>query len=119
VKPKSREAKPTAPSTPATPATPETVTDAQSEATLKSAEELEAEAGQEAAFNPETGEINWDCPCLGGMAYGPCGQEFRDAFSCFVYSEEEPKGIDCIDKFKCVCSIPIPIRARVYFSEGP
>jgi hypothetical protein len=102
VKPKSREAKPTAPSTPATPATPETVTDAQSEATLKSAEELEAEAGQEAAFNPETGEINWDCPCLGGMAYGPCGQEFRDAFSCFVYSEEEPKGIDCIDKFKAM-----------------
>ncbi|CEN61220.1 Putative Mitochondrial intermembrane space import and assembly protein 40 [Aspergillus calidoustus] len=105
VKPKSREAKPAAPSTPGAPATPETVTDAenaQSEATLKSAEELEAEAGQEAAFNPETGEINWDCPCLGGMAYGPCGEEFRNAFSCFVYSEEEPKGIDCIDKFKAM-----------------
>ncbi|KAL4792823.1 hypothetical protein BDV19DRAFT_367820 [Aspergillus venezuelensis] len=67
---------------------------------LKSAEELEEEASQQAAFNPETGEINWDCPCLGGMAYGPCGEEFRAAFSCFVYSEEEPKGIDCIDKFK-------------------
>jgi hypothetical protein len=118
VKPKSREAKPAAPSTPGAPATPETVTDAenaQSEATLKSAEELEAEAGQEAAFNPETGEINWDCPCLGGMAYGPCGEEFRNAFSCFVYSEEEPKGIDCIDKFKCVCSIPPSILARVCF----
>jgi len=25
----------------------------------------------EGAFNPETGEINWDCPCLGGMAQGP------------------------------------------------
>ena len=34
-------------------------------------EELDAEAGQQAAFNPETGEINWDCPCLGGMAHGP------------------------------------------------
>lgn len=32
---------------------------------------LEDEAGQEGAFNPETGEINWDCPCLGGMAHGP------------------------------------------------
>lgn len=52
------------------------------------------------AFNPETGEINWDCPCLGGMAHGPCGQEFRDAFSCFVFSEEEPKGINCVEKFK-------------------
>lgn len=52
------------------------------------------------AFNPETGEINWDCPCLGGMAHGPCGPEFREAFSCFVFSEQEPKGIDCIEKFK-------------------
>ncbi|OBT50663.1 hypothetical protein VE04_09587 [Pseudogymnoascus sp. 24MN13] len=44
-----------------------------------SIEDLEAEAGQEGAFNPETGEINWDCPCLGGMAHGPCGEEVRDA----------------------------------------
>jgi hypothetical protein len=33
--------------------------------------DVEKEQGQEAAFNPETGEINWDCPCLGGMANGP------------------------------------------------
>lgn len=31
------------------------------------------------------GELNWDCPCLGGMAHGTCGQEFKDAFSCFHY----------------------------------
>lgn len=67
-----------------------------------SPEELEEEAGQQGAFNEETGEINWDCPCLGGMAHGPCGEEFRNAFSCFVYSKEEPKGVDCIDKFKYV-----------------
>ncbi|OBT90534.1 hypothetical protein VE02_01059 [Pseudogymnoascus sp. 03VT05] len=65
-----------------------------------SIEDLEAEAGQEGAFNPETGEINWDCPCLGGMAHGPCGEEFREAFSCFVHSTEEPKGMECIEKFK-------------------
>ncbi|KAJ7096232.1 hypothetical protein C8R44DRAFT_812484 [Mycena epipterygia] len=52
------------------------------------------------AFNPETGEINWDCPCLGGMAHGPCGPEFREAFSCFVHSEDEPKGINCVEKFQ-------------------
>ncbi|KAI1005037.1 hypothetical protein K3495_g3181 [Podosphaera aphanis] len=52
-----------------------------------------------AAFNPETGEINWDCPCLGGMAHGPCGEEFKAAFSCFVHSKEEPKGVECIDRF--------------------
>ncbi|EXJ83256.1 hypothetical protein A1O1_06875 [Capronia coronata CBS 617.96] len=65
-----------------------------------SAGELEEEAANEGAFNPETGEINWDCPCLGGMAHGPCGPEFREAFSCFVFSTEEPKGMDCIDKFQ-------------------
>jgi intermembrane space import and assembly protein 40 len=63
---------------------------------------LADEADSQGAFNPETGEINWDCPCLGGMAHGPCGDEFKAAFSCFVYSNEEPKGIECIDKFKLV-----------------
>ncbi|KAL4957224.1 hypothetical protein BDW69DRAFT_156930 [Aspergillus filifer] len=99
VKPKSRDEKPkTQPAE--TTSTPENAAAPQTPEQLKSAEELEEEASQQAAFNPETGEINWDCPCLGGMAYGPCGEEFRAAFSCFVYSEEEPKGIDCIDKFK-------------------
>lgn len=69
-------------------------------------EGLEEEAGQQGAFNPETGEINWDCPCLGGMATGPCGEQFKAAFSCFVYSQEEPKGMDCIDKFKYVTFLP-------------
>lgn len=63
-------------------------------------EDLEEEAHGEGAFNPETGEINWDCPCLGGMAHGPCGEQFRTAFSCFVFSTDEPKGINCIEHFK-------------------
>lgn len=58
--------------------------------------------GSGGAYDPVTGEINWDCPCLGGMAYGPCGQEFREAFSCFIYSEEEPKGINCVEKFRAM-----------------
>ncbi|KAK5135671.1 hypothetical protein LTR08_004972 [Meristemomyces frigidus] len=65
-----------------------------------SPEGLEQEAGQEGAFNEETGEINWGCPCLGGMATGPCGEQFKAAFSCFVYSKEEPKGVECIEHFK-------------------
>ena len=65
--------------------------------------EAEAEeAGSGGAFDPVTGKINWDCPCLGGMAYGPCGLQFREAFSCFVFSEQEPKGIDCVEKFKAM-----------------
>eukprot|EP00090_Calanus_glacialis_P038351 TRINITY_DN66955_c0_g1_i1.p1 TRINITY_DN66955_c0_g1~~TRINITY_DN66955_c0_g1_i1.p1 ORF type:complete len:144 (-),score=44.95 TRINITY_DN66955_c0_g1_i1:143-574(-) len=56
------------------------------------------------------GDINWNCPCLGGMAVGPCGVDFRDAFSCFHYSEADPKGSDCIEKFaemqKCMQGYP-------------
>lgn len=63
-------------------------------------EQTEGEASQEGAFNEETGEINWDCPCLGGMAHGLCGENFRAAFRCFVFSKEEPKGMDCIDQFR-------------------
>ena len=33
----------------------------------------------------EDGEINWNCPCLGGMPTGPCGVPFRQAFSCFHF----------------------------------
>ena len=62
----------------------------------------EGSGGGGGAFNPETGEINWDCPCLGGMAHGPCGLQFREAFSCFVFSEADPKGIDCVEKFKAM-----------------
>ncbi|CAG8497327.1 4280_t:CDS:1, partial [Ambispora leptoticha] len=51
-------------------------------------------------IDPDTGEIDWDCPCLGGMANGPCGEQFKAAFSCFVYSTAEPKGSDCLEAFK-------------------
>lgn len=77
-------------------------------------EEYEEEAGQQGAFNEETGEINWDCPCLGGMAHGPCGEQFRAAFSCFVYSKDEPKGMDCIDKFKyALANVPHAINPQL------
>ncbi|OBZ67109.1 Mitochondrial intermembrane space import and assembly protein 40 [Grifola frondosa] len=36
------------------------------------------------------------------MAHGICGEQFREAFSCFVYSEQEPKGIECVEKFKAM-----------------
>ncbi|KAM0601503.1 hypothetical protein ACHAQF_006280 [Verticillium nonalfalfae] len=96
VKPK--EAAPAA--TPAAPIPSSETASEQLTAAPGSPEALEQEAGQQGAFNPETGEINWDCPCLGGMADGPCGEDFKTAFSCFVYSNEDPKGIDCIEKFQ-------------------
>lgn len=68
--------------------------------------ETDAELGDEEEgvelepFNPDdydakkygpilpNGEINWECPCLGGAAHGPCATEFRAAFSCFHYRYE-------------------------------
>lgn len=76
------------------------VSDPGSIASSEQSESEEDEDPRQAAFNPETGEINWDCPCLGGMAHGVCGEQFREAFACFVYSTEEPKGQDCIEKFR-------------------
>ena len=36
------------------------------------------------------------------MASGPCGTEFKDAFSCFHYSKEEVKGSDCLEQFRAM-----------------
>jgi len=56
------------------------------------------------------GEINWNCPCLGGMASGPCGYQFRSAFSCFHRSESDPKGQECYEEFlqmqQCMSKYP-------------
>lgn len=63
------------------------------------------------------GEINWNCPCLGGMATGPCGLEFREAFSCFHYSTADPKGSDCRKAFETMqgCMSQYP---ALYESKG-
>ena len=56
------------------------------------------------------GEIDWDCPCLQGMAQGTCGENFKAAFSCFVTSSAEPKGSDCVEYFVAMrdCMIANP-----------
>ncbi|XP_008068209.1 mitochondrial intermembrane space import and assembly protein 40-like isoform X1 [Carlito syrichta] len=48
------------------------------------------------------GDTHWNCPCLGGMASGPCGPQFKSAFSCFYYSTEDVKGSDCVDQFRAI-----------------
>lgn len=48
------------------------------------------------------GEINWTCPCLGGLAYGPCGFEFREFFSCLHKNQEDEESMkahECFPKF--------------------
>lgn len=41
------------------------------------------------------------------------GEEFKTAFSCFIFSEVEPKGVDCIEKFKYVDSKTMALN-RLY-----
>lgn len=55
------------------------------------------------------GSINWTCPCLGGLPYGPCGYEFREFFSCLPQFQDDDKQQDeskktqeCFPKFKAM-----------------
>ena len=47
------------------------------EAAKPSTVELRTEEEAPVGLITPEGEINWNCPCLGGMAVGPCGVEFR------------------------------------------
>ncbi|KAK6176243.1 hypothetical protein SNE40_014561 [Patella caerulea] len=71
---------------------------------------IEEDPDAEPGLILENGDINWNCPCLGGMASGPCGVQFREAFSCFHYSEADPKGSECYESFKTMqdCMIGYP-----------
>jgi hypothetical protein len=60
---------------------------------------MEENTHRQSAIDEDTGEINWDCPCLEGALAPPCGEYFREAFSCFVASKTDPKGSDCMDLF--------------------
>eukprot|EP00051_Salpingoeca_urceolata_P028383 m.486552 g.486552 ORF g.486552 m.486552 type:complete len:152 (+) comp24490_c0_seq1:500-955(+) len=82
--------------------------DAEDLAELKQDEKNEEEDMQQ-AVGPD-GEIDWSCPCLKGMADGVCGESFKEAFSCFVHSEADPKGSDCVEAFtkmhECIMAHP-------------
>ncbi|XP_057413633.1 mitochondrial intermembrane space import and assembly protein 40-like [Balaenoptera acutorostrata] len=51
---------------------------------------------------PNGDNISWNCPCLGGMASGPRGEQFKAAFSCFHCSTEDVKGSDCVDQLRAM-----------------
>lgn len=69
------------------------------------------------------GEINWTCPCLGGLPYGPCGFEFREFFGCLPQSKEgeekddSKKTEECFPKFVAMkeCFKQFP---KLYPDEG-
>ena len=41
-----------------------------------------------------------NCPCIDNMKRGSCGGAFVAAYRCFLESETDPKGADCIDFFQ-------------------
>ena len=43
-----------------------------------------------------------ELPMPWGMASGWCGEQFKAAFSCFHYSQEDVKGSDCVDQFRAM-----------------
>lgn len=61
------------------------------------------EAGEKDAMPPMTKEEMvqeaLNCPCISKMKNGPCGTLFLTAFECFLRSEAEPKGSDCVPSF--------------------
>mmetsp|Transcript_4501 Transcript_4501/g.7890 ORF Transcript_4501/g.7890 Transcript_4501/m.7890 type:complete len:137 (-) Transcript_4501:189-599(-) len=41
-----------------------------------------------------------NCPCISKMKEGSCGDAFISAYRCFLESETEPRGMDCMEKFQ-------------------
>ncbi|XP_057450890.1 mitochondrial intermembrane space import and assembly protein 40 homolog [Lotus japonicus] len=39
------------------------------------------------------------CPCIADLRTGPCGSQFSEAFLCFLKSNSEEKGSDCVSPF--------------------
>ncbi|KAL9230078.1 hypothetical protein vseg_005470 [Gypsophila vaccaria] len=40
-----------------------------------------------------------ECPCIADLRKGPCGNQFSEAFLCFLKSTTEEKGSDCVTPF--------------------
>ncbi|XP_062217475.1 mitochondrial intermembrane space import and assembly protein 40 homolog [Phragmites australis] len=68
---------------------------------------IEALAAEAMAFDGDRNEESIDvkvqkaleCPCLDDLKKGPCGDQFIDAFSCYLKSTKEEKGSDCVNPF--------------------
>lgn len=51
-----------------------------------------------------------NCPCIAGMKNGSCGDQFMTAYRCFLESETDPKGSDCLEQFRAMqtCMVEHP-----------
>mmetsp|Transcript_33288 Transcript_33288/g.55828 ORF Transcript_33288/g.55828 Transcript_33288/m.55828 type:complete len:111 (+) Transcript_33288:168-500(+) len=78
--------------------------------------------------DPQTPE-EWDkmteealsCPCVADVKEGVCGEAFVGSFSCFIRSQEEEKGSDCLEYFKQLqdCIVKNPQAFEEFFPEKP
>ena len=61
-------------------------------------------------------------PAAADLREGPCGPTFVDAFSCYIRSDHEEKGMDCLDDFKvfqeCLKRHPGHVEAIMADAEG-
>lgn len=60
------------------------------------------------AIDKITGDINWNCHCMGNNTKGPCKHLFKSAFTCFVKNQTNPENCqlkinlmqECQNKFE-------------------
>lgn len=58
-------------------------------------------------FVQPNGDLNFGCPCVGGLHAGPCGYEMREFLSSNYYhskDKEDPRGQGCDDKLDTMMS---------------
>ncbi|KAJ0710677.1 putative mitochondrial intermembrane space import and assembly protein [Helianthus annuus] len=62
-----------------------------------------------------------ECPCIQNLRTGPCGSQFSEAFLCFMKSNAEEKGSDCVNPFvalqKCIQINPNAFPSDVLENE--
>eukprot|EP00179_Madagascaria_erythrocladioides_P003563 CAMPEP_0198322010 /NCGR_PEP_ID=MMETSP1450-20131203/10592_1 /TAXON_ID=753684 ORGANISM="Madagascaria erythrocladiodes, Strain CCMP3234" /NCGR_SAMPLE_ID=MMETSP1450 /ASSEMBLY_ACC=CAM_ASM_001115 /LENGTH=159 /DNA_ID=CAMNT_0044025597 /DNA_START=67 /DNA_END=546 /DNA_ORIENTATION=- len=89
------------------------------EAVAEAAEEgAEGESGGgETKTKEELVEEALNCPCISKMKEGSCGSEFVAAYRCFLESEEEPKGMDCVELFSAMQNCMVEHADEYDFDE--
>ncbi|XP_066343289.1 mitochondrial intermembrane space import and assembly protein 40 homolog isoform X1 [Miscanthus floridulus] len=55
-----------------------------------------------------------DCPCVADLKNGPCGGQFVDAFSCFLRSTEEEKGVPSAESSRSVRGLGKGVSGKPY-----
>lgn len=63
-------------------------------------DQLDADDPKSELTKEELIEEALNCPCIANMKDGSCGDPFIAAYRCFLESDTEPRGMDCMDQFR-------------------